>query len=80
MPKLGHAEYMRNYRAVVKARAIRSAHQEGVNEGLRMACKFLAQIIGPMNMSGYDSARRLANATLAPEARDAAVAPLTAVG
>lgn len=59
--------YYRNYRKTVKVRAIRSAHQAGVNEGLRMACKFLAEIIGPMQMSGYDSARRLANATLAPK-------------
>lgn len=67
MAKPGHAQYMRIYRKTVKIRAIRSAHQEGVNEGLRMACKFLSTIIGPMQMSGYDAARRLANATMIPK-------------
>jgi hypothetical protein len=64
MPKPGHAEYMRGWRALQKKRDAKK-HQVGVNEGVAMCTKWLREIIGEREYSGFEMARMLTK-TIAP--------------
>lgn len=51
--KSSRADYMRQYRAVMKPLSERSARQEGFDAGVRACAKFIRDFVGDRAFSGY---------------------------
>jgi hypothetical protein len=60
MPKPGHAEYMKKWRAITKPRKERAAYQEGLMEGIERSCNLMRTLYGEKSLTGFAAAHAIA--------------------
>ena len=63
MPKPGHAEYMKKWRATVGPRKLRAEYQRGLAEGIERASGLMRSLFGDRSITGHDAASAI-NKTL----------------
>jgi hypothetical protein len=56
MPKPGHAEYMKRWRATTGPRKIRAARLEGVAEGVQRCIALMEKLYGEQSVTGFAAA------------------------
>jgi hypothetical protein len=59
MPKAGHAEYMKRYRATVRPKRERAAYQEGIHEGVTRCVKLMQTLYGDNSLTGFTAAHAM---------------------
>jgi hypothetical protein len=59
MPKAGHAEYMRRYRATVRPKREREAQKEGYRAGVKDCIDLMRVLFGERSLTGFAAAHAM---------------------